>query len=259
MAQNVRGADKSASILAYFDALARSEGNAVKNRSDGYLIVESGTTVVTKQRGKALFNTGFSEHNNLHLHPEEATCLAHRGVLDIRLADNSSSAASLSSLAHRGVLDIRLADNSSSAASTSSLSLHELNDQLSVCVPRECREVYCFLKDRKFIPRRVRRPAVSTATHVSIAYAVHAPGKKSDPPLFHAVVFRMSDVMPSLDLLLSLTPTRSPEVPSHPHNDDSALPVDIPIKLFACDGEGGVIPLECLVPAFPTLVHPPDI
>ncbi|RHY65516.1 hypothetical protein DYB34_010710 [Aphanomyces astaci] len=236
MAQNVRGADKSASILAYFDALARSEGNAVKNRSDGYLIVESGTTVVTKQRGKALFNTGFSEHNNLHLHPEEATCLAHRGVLDIRLADNSSSAASISSL-----------------------SLHELNDQLSVCVPRECREVYCFLKDRKFIPRRVRRPAVSTATHVSIAYAVHAPGKKSDPPLFHAVVFRMSDVMPSLDLLLSLTPTRSPEVPSHPHNDDSALPVDIPIKLFACDGEGGVIPLECLVPAFPTLVHPPDI
>ncbi|RHY34626.1 hypothetical protein DYB32_000782 [Aphanomyces invadans] len=239
------GSDRLGAVAEYFAAITRSEVSSVKHRSEGYLIVESGLTVVTKQQGKSLFNTGFYRQNRLHLYPEEATCLAHRGVLDIRLASTEVS----------------------SAPGSAYLSLRDLNDRLNVHVPRECREVYCFLKDRKFIPRRVQRsgtsthrPVLSTATNVSIAYAVHAPGKKSDPPLFNAVVFRMSDPLPPLDALLQLTQTRQDcellTANTSSSCDHGGSPSPIPIKLFACDGEGGVIALEMLMPQLPSL---PDL
>ncbi|KAF0700698.1 Aste57867_8752 [Aphanomyces stellatus] len=199
-------ANVPAAVSAYFSSLSRSETNQVKTRSEGELSVQSGITVVTKQRGKALHNVGFHKTNKLQLYPEEATCLAHRGVLDIYASNDLSRV----------------------------LSLREISDRLHVHVPRECREVYCFLKERQFIPRRHRGhniahiPRVSTAEHVEFAYDVYGPGKKAALPLFRAIVCRMTDSMPDIEVLLQQM------------GDDDVVPV----KIFVCDAEGGVLPME---------------
>ncbi|CAK4657101.1 hypothetical protein LEN26_002369 [Aphanomyces euteiches] len=202
---NVGGA--APALTTYYADLDRSETNSVKTRSVGVLHVETGLTNVTKQRGKAMFNVGHVKANTLHLYPEEAYCLAHRGVLDIFTASTSATA----------------------------LSLREISDLLHVHVSVECRQVYCFLKERKFIPRRHRDghngvdiPRVSSATQLFIAYDVYAPGaKKSDQPLYCAVVFRMQDPMPSTESLSVL-----------------CKGTDMPVKLFICDGEGSVLSME---------------
>ncbi|KDO30680.1 hypothetical protein SPRG_04581 [Saprolegnia parasitica CBS 223.65] len=153
-----------------YTALAATESNPVKTRSTGCLNVATGVTTVLQQRGKTLFHIGFHDGQRLCLHPEEAWCLAHRGVLDVTTVD-----------------------------STTALPLRDVCAHLEKHTPRACREAYCFLRDRKFYPMRHERttpPPISTADAIQIAYDVYA-GKKMTPwPLFRVAVFAWDAAMP---------------------------------------------------------------
>ncbi|OQR97777.1 hypothetical protein ACHHYP_10037 [Achlya hypogyna] len=158
----------------YFNALAASEHNPVKTRSVGAMDATSGLTTVLQQRGKTLFHLGFHAQQRLHLYPEEAWCLAHRGVLDLSLQDDR----------------------------TKLLSLRDVCDLVDEHVPRPCREAYCFLRDHKFFPRRHKgvAPQVSAADVVHVAFDVFG-NKKTLAPLFRVVVFEWDVPMPHASVL----------------------------------------------------------
>ncbi|OQS01944.1 hypothetical protein THRCLA_21553 [Thraustotheca clavata] len=185
---------------AFTRAVAASESNPVKTRSEATLDASNGLCTVQKQRGKSLFHVGFHEHQKLRLYPEEISCLAHRGVLDI-------------------YLDEKL------------LSLRQVNDILEAFVPRECREAYCFLRERKFFPTRhisdgeIVRPQVSSSAQIHMAYDVHG-SKKIEKPLFRVAVFSWIECMPEIASI------------------QCAMQDNVPLKLLVADGEGSFVSFQ---------------
>jgi len=199
-------------LKLYYDTLQESLRNPVKTRSEGSLDTETGLVCIEKQRGKALFRVGFHRNQRQYLFPEETICLAHRGVLDVYLNETL-------------------------------LSLEDTYQHVYPFVARECMEAYCYLREKKFFPKRCTSifekenlvPRVSGANDLFFAYEVHGPkttatdqnGLKKKSLLFRVVVLNTDSNVPRIGLLQRAL-ARS----------------DSPVKLLVVDSEGGVLPFE---------------